>query len=151
MIDKAGEPGTALVFRLPVKANVDRCISALQELESDAAPHLAKEQLEQARAALVFAYWGKVMHKIRAILDLKRERRLRERLRENEGDVSELLYAVDGAKADDWIMGRDVKSPRPYNGIETIFRDREQVERFAEQRPAYRHGEAHPLATKYGL
>ena len=142
---------TALTFHVPARANVEVCIAALRTLDVDAAVHLEREQLAQARVALIFSYWAKVMHRARALLDAKREKRLLARLRENDGDVSELLYGVDGAKGDDWTMGRDVKSQRAYNGIETIFRDREQVERFAELCVGYRKGETHPLALKYRL
>ena len=79
-------------------------------------------------AATVFAYWRDVMGHPGAILDAKREARLIARLRENGADVSELLYCVDGAVRDDWTMGRSANSTKPYNGTETIFRDREKVE-----------------------
>lgn len=81
-------------------------------------------------AATVFAYWRDRMGKdpSRTILNEKRRSRIVARLRENGGDVSELLYCVDGALRDDWTMGRDPRSPKPYNGTETIFRDREKVE-----------------------
>lgn len=139
------------IFRIPQRANVERCIEALQALDSNLAAHLEATQLAEARAALVFAYWARKMHKPRALLDAKREKRILARLRENEGDVSELLYCIDGAEKDDFLMGRDERATRPYNGVETIFRDRAQVERLAERRAGYQKGEPHPLAVKYHL
>jgi hypothetical protein len=53
-------------------------------------------------------------------------------LRENGGDVSELLYAIDGAMKDDWLMGRANNSTRTYNDLETILRDRSQIERLRD-------------------
>jgi hypothetical protein len=53
-------------------------------------------------------------------------------LRENGGDVSELLYAIDGALKDDWLMGRAPNSTRTYNDLETILRDRSQIERLRD-------------------
>lgn len=143
---------TAVVkFRLPERANVDRAIEAIRSLDAEMVPHLEREQLCRAKAGLIFAYWAKCLHHGRALLDKKRERRLLARLKENEGDVSELLYVIDGARADDWLMGRDVRSDRRYDGIETIFRDREQVERLAETCDDYRNAKPHPLAVKYNL
>ena len=80
---------------------------------------------------------------------MKRERRIVSRLRESSGDLSILCYAVDGALRDDWIMGRDERSPRSYDGVENIFRDRAQVERLAEACPRFRKGQKHPLVEKY--
>lgn len=110
---------------------------------------IANEKLLRWKAEVAFAYWAKRMGHERSLLDPKRERRLMERLRESDGDLHELLYAVDGAQRDDWIMGRDPRSPRKYDGDETIFRDRAQVERLARLVPAYNRGEPHPMAKKY--
>jgi hypothetical protein len=46
-------------------------------------------------------------------------------------------------------MGRAVNSPRPYDGVETIFRDREQVERLADLCRRYQTGRPHALVEKY--
>lgn len=71
------------------------------------------------------------------------------RLVESRGDWGIMCYAVDGALKDDFLMGRDDRSARRYDGIETIYRDRGQVERLAEMCPKYRAGEPHPLVVKY--
>lgn len=104
---------------------------------------------QRACAGLVFAYWQAKFDHPRALLDRKREARIVARLRENEGDVGELLYVLDMAAKDPWTTGEDPKAGRPYDGIETIFRDRSQVERFAERSAAYRAGKPHPTAVKY--
>jgi hypothetical protein len=128
---------------------------ALVELRSTQPPDTSgvdlRTQERHAREAglrlgieVVFAYWHARLGKNgKTVLDPKRERRILARLRENGGDVSELLYAIDGALRDDWIMGRDPKAPRAYDGIETIFRDRGQVERLATTVPSRR--ERHPF------
>ncbi|HWO88832.1 MAG TPA: hypothetical protein VNL98_06755 [Gemmatimonadales bacterium] len=94
----------------------------------------AIQQELEAGARLVFAYFCAAMGRNGAyLLDEKRLKRLVARLRENGGDVSELFYAVDGAKQDDWIMGRDERARKGgWRNIETIFRDRGQVERFVD-------------------
>ena len=44
--------------------------------------------------------------------------------------VEQLKAVVVGVQKDDWLMGRDPKSRTGgYTGIETIYRDAEQVER----------------------
>ena len=142
---------TALTFHVPARSSVEQCIAALQKLAPDIAAHLEQKQLLEAKATMLFAYWAHRMHKPHALLDSKRLKRLLARLEENAGDVSELLYAVDGAARDGWLMGTSERSERAYNGVETVFRDRAQVERLAEADLKYQAGVTHPLATKYGL
>jgi len=93
-----------------------------------------------------FAYWQARLGHPGAILDRKRAARIEQRLRENGGDVSELLYAVDGALRDDFLMGRDPKATRRFDGIETVFRDRAQVERLVASVPG-RNGQ-HPFLSQ---
>lgn len=97
-----------------------------------------------AQARLVFEYFRAAFGKRDSYLYCEDHRkRLVRRLTENGGDVSELFYAIDGAKKDDWIMGR-AKGSKGYKTIDTVLRDREQVNKFLEnvepngQHPAYR-------------
>jgi hypothetical protein len=71
-----------------------------------------------------------------------------QRLKENDGNLHELLYALDGAYNDPWTMGKAQGSERAYDDIVTIFRDRAQVERFASTRAKYKAGVAHPLIPR---
>jgi hypothetical protein len=151
-------PSLALVrqSRTPAKpparsvAEITESIATLMaSVQAGTETRLANEKLLRWKAEVAFAYWAKRMGHERSLLDAGRERRLIARLRENNGDLNELLYCVDGAQRDDWIMGRDAKSPRKYDGDETIFRDRAQVERLARLCPAYVRGEPHPMAKKY--
>lgn len=121
----------------------------LEALRDGTAERLQREAAYSQMVEVVFAYWVARLHHPAALLDKKRERRLMARLRESAGDWGLLCYAVDGALTDDWLMGRAQQSPRKYDGIETIFRDRAQVERLAELCPKFRAGEPHPLVTKY--
>jgi hypothetical protein len=98
---------------------------------------------------IVFAYWAKRLGHERVFLDPKRRTTLRRRLVENGDDVSELLYVVDGALRDDWTMGRDARSTKRYDGIETIYQDRAHIEKFAGLCAAWKRNEPHPMAEKY--
>jgi hypothetical protein len=134
--------------RKPVRS-VDAIIAHLQEVSTQTDRRLNTEAIRDVQVQVVFAYWAKRLGHEKTLLDQKRQRVLERRLSENGGNLSELLYAIDGALKDDWTMGRDVKSPRKYDGIETVFRDRAQVERFAGECPDWRAGKPHPMATKY--
>ena len=89
-----------------------------------------KEAALDLGVEVIFRYWRDRMgfDPDRTILNEKRRKRIMDRLRENGGDVSELLYVVDGALLDDWTMGRDPRSRKPCNGTQTVFRDREYLE-----------------------
>jgi hypothetical protein len=109
---------------------------------------LSAEQERDVQAEMVFLYWASKFNHPGAILDRKRQTKLVQRLKENGGNVSELLYALDGAYNDPWTMGKAQGSERAYDDIVTIFRDRAQVERFASTRKKYKEGLPHPLIPK---
>lgn len=106
----------------------------------------ARDERLRASVALVFGYWQVTMHHEDAILNQQRGTRIAARLRENAMNASELLYTLDGALRDDWLMGRHAKSERRYDDIKHIFRDREQVERLCKL-GGYRAGLIHPFLT----
>lgn len=135
---------TTEVSRLPT---IPETISSVASAVKDKADAQRKRRSEENSAAkVVFAYWQEVMGKPRALFDDRRRSRIIARLRENSGDVGELLFAIDGAEKDDWLMGRDNKSGgKKYNDIETVLRDRAQVEKLAESIGAYQRGEEHPI------
>ena len=140
-----------IVGQHTVQALTVRLARVLDDVSNGAHAGFAKDQLHRLAAGMVFSYWAMTMGHEKSIFDGKRERRLLARLKENGGDVGELLYAVDGAKRDDYLMGRDPKSDgRVYDGIETIFRDRSQVERLAATTKGFREGRVHKLLDKYG-
>ncbi|MFN7341530.1 MAG: hypothetical protein ACK5VI_10685 [Opitutia bacterium] len=98
------------------------------------------------KAKLVFSYWAAVTNRPRAVFDERRRSRIVSRLKENGGDADELLYAIDGAMKDPWLSGKDPKTNgRKYDGVETILRDRAQVERLAETQRGHQRSEPHPL------
>ena len=116
----------------------------IAELQATLSTETDRQVTRDVKAKLAFAYWAAKWAHPKTVFDDKRKRRLLQRLRERD-DVSELLYAVDGAKRDPW-------EDRPrFAGIEQLFRDRETVERLAEFCPDYRTDKPHPMAVKYGL
>lgn len=132
------------------QAIMDRLAAVSDEIQSGARRALAVEQMRRLAAELVFSYWTVRFSHPKARLDDKREARIMERLKENDDDVSELLYALDGAFHDEFIMGRGKHSGRPpYDGIETILRERTQVERFSVTRQDFNNGKPHKAYVKY--
>jgi hypothetical protein len=106
---------------------------------------LKAEEKRRILAELVFAYWQLKRHHQLALYDEQREGILVRALKANRDNVSELLYVVDGAGKDPWD-GRTA-----HDGIEVLFRNRAQVERFAGFCPAYLAGQPHHTALRYGL
>ena len=82
-------------------------------------------------ARSVFEFWKATHCHQRARLDAKRQRRIQSRLREGFS-VRDLKQAIYGAKFDDFLMGREARSSRVYDGLETLLRDAAQVERLIE-------------------
>lgn len=127
-----------------------RAIMFLDQMKEAGDTWIRAERQYDAMADVVFAYWQAVLHHPNAWFDEKRRKYIVARLRETRGSLGLLLYAIDGAKRDQRLMGQLKDSDRKYDGISTICRDLEQVERLAESMPAYRRGETHPLLVKYG-
>lgn len=108
-----------------------------------ASVHRTKKAKRLAQIDIVFAYWVAIygMDPNRTLLDNKRSNLIKRRLDESD-DLSEILFAVDGAKKD------KVLTEGGFDGIETILRDRGQIERLAKQMKRYRDAEIHPMAKK---
>lgn len=125
-------------------------IQELQDIGTKTASRITKDAFRGVMVKIVFSYWAKRLGHEQALFDSKRDQVIRQRLRENQDNLSELLYAVDGALRDDWVMGRDPKSVKRFDGIESIFQDRAHVEKFAGAMAPYRAGTPHAMAEKYG-
>jgi hypothetical protein len=121
--------------------------TVLAEVHAGTRDRLNADELRDTQAELVFAYWQAQLNHRDALFDRKRLSRLRERLRENSGNVHELLYVVDGTLKDQNLMGQNERG-RKYDGIETIFRERAQVERLAAL-GGFAAGREHRMAQKY--
>lgn len=142
---------TALVARGATnKLSVPEIVTQLQDTALQARRRETAGARREMFAEIVFAYWATKLGHTRTFIDPKRRATLRSRLVENGDDLSELLYVVDGALRDDWTMGRDARSTKRFDGIETIYQDRAHVEKFAGMSAAFKKGEPHPMATKYG-
>lgn len=88
----------------------------------------AKQDKTKAQVVEVFEHWKSAMGHPGSRLGPDKERRIKARLKEGYS-VEQLCGAIDGALRDEFLMGRDPKSPRKYDGIETLLRDGSQVER----------------------
>lgn len=123
--------------------------TGLQEVRALALTRKEAEAHRKRLAEVVFAYYSAKLDHPRAIFTPARERLICLRLEDCNDDASALLYAIDGVKADDWVMGRSARSEKRYDTPEFIFRTWGQVERFAESRPGYNESQPHRLALKY--
>jgi len=111
-------------------------------LETEREKELGKTGMRDLQIDVCFAYWAAKHGHDRAILDTKRVALIRRRLEENRGDLSELLFAIDGALRDKHL------TENGYDMIQTILRDRGQVERLAALCPKYQRREMHAMAAK---
>lgn len=146
--DEPPLPGTAVMKRSAGDI-VAKLAADLASVRAESVSRKQKLHLRKCLAGLVFAYWVAKFDHPRALLDRKREVRIMTRLEECGDNVSDLLYCLDGASKDPWVRGTDPKAPRAYDGLETIFRDREQIEKFAERTKGYRESRVHKMAEKY--
>lgn len=148
---KDSAPAGAARKALPMVLTGEQIIESLvvwQDVEQAARMSQATDFRREQQAQFVFAYRQRVHHDERALYDRNgRGTLIRKALRQNRGDVSELLFAVDGARRDAWMMGETQNSSRKYNGIKDILRDRETIERLAKAGGL--NGQPHPMALKY--
>ena len=118
----------------------------MAEVAAAGVESIERERAAELQAEVIFAYWASRLGHRGTYLDNKRKRFLTARLQENRGNVHELLFVVDGTKRDSHLMGRNDRN-RKYDGIQTIFQDREHVERLSEL-GGYAPGILHPKAEK---
>ena len=136
--------GVALVVRAE---QITEQLAPWHDVEQAAQMRVSADDRRELQQRFLFAYWAKMYRHEGALYDPKRARILRARLVENRGNVSELLFAFDGGLKDDHLMGRTSSNSTKYDGIETLMRDRAQVEKLT--RLAGMNGKPHPMALKY--
>lgn len=156
MTKKPDAPGVALVANRTGQAIINdlhadshEITEGLRGIQQEGLKRVELERYLKSCAALVFAYWVAKFDHPRAYLDPEREKRILARLRENGGDVSELLYAIDGGLKDDWVMGTARNVRHKNDGINYLFASRERVEQLAEHTGGYRRTELHKMVIKY--
>jgi hypothetical protein len=139
-------PGTALVRRKGRSVTEVRqhARDALATVEARTALRQDKEAMRRVCAELVFAYRVKRLGiKPEPRYNDKVERLIVKALRENDDDVSLLLYVVDGVLLDPWV------DRRKQSAFAIILRDQEQIEKLAGFCPGFRAGKPHPTAIRY--
>lgn len=90
-------------------------------------PTAEAEAEEKQNINMVFEFWKKTMNHPNAKLDKNRTSRIKARLREGY-TVDQLCCAISNASQDKFLMGENEKGC-VYDGIKTLLRDAEQVER----------------------
>lgn len=88
------------------------------------------EPTKLATVREVFTEWQTVHGHPNAKLDPDRTKRIRSGLAHFTPE--QLKQAIRGALKDEWLMGRDPKSTRKYDGLETILKSPSQIERLIE-------------------
>lgn len=118
-------------------ASVDVISQRLGNVRVRAGQRRERDAVLCTLAEIVFAYWRDSLGKNPnvTLLSPEREKRIVKALKQNDGDVHEILYAIDGARRDQWLMGTDPKSTRRFDGLEHILRDRDQIERLRDLAP----------------
>lgn len=99
---------------------------------------LVRRAEPDSRVLEVFEFWRADTTKPKAKLDMKRKARIQARLRDGFS-VDELKQAIRNRRHDPWLMGEDPRSPRVFDGLETLLRDTAQVERLRDLVPARAH------------
>jgi hypothetical protein len=102
----------------------------------------SKKAIRRAQIDTCWVYWAHKHNHPKSLLDDKTEKLIGFRLDENSGDLSELLFAIDGALRDKTLIEGG------WDQLKTILRDRAQVERLARLIPKYQRGEMHAMAEK---
>lgn len=116
-----GSPQTALALNDPQRLAIQK--KALDKV--------TKEADLTAKADQIGTYFRDKTGKGPTFIWTPERRRLVvDRLRENGGDVRELLYAVDGMVRDDFYNGR--RTGKKQLRIELLCRDRDHIETLAE-------------------
>lgn len=96
------------------------------------------------QAQIVFEHWKIEFNHPRALLDIKRKKRIVARLK-NGFTVEQLKSVCGGVKNSPYHMGENSTSTI-YDKIDTIYRDVEQVERFIELSKKRANGKV-PVST----
>lgn len=105
-----------------------------------------RESKHRAEAELVFRYWQAKLGHTKAMFSRDREAKIVARLREG-ASPDELCYAVDGIAKSPWHMGENPGAQR-YDGIDLLFRNRANVEKFASSQRGFRDGVPHPFVRE---
>ena len=105
-----------------------------------------RENKRRGEAELVFRYWQAKLGHTKAMFSRDRETKLCARLAEG-ATPDELCYAVDGIAKSRFHMGENDSGTR-YDGIETLFRNRANVEKFAGSQRGYRDSVPHPFVAE---
>ncbi len=144
----SSDPMGMTVQHTTIPASVQQAQQQMAQRMAGVTRGNARRQRFESMVELVFGYWRATYTKpATVVLGSDRRRVILRALTENDGNLSELFFALDGARKDDWIMGRDPRSNGRYDTPETILKDRAAIERHAGRIGAYGRGEPHPEAA----
>jgi uncharacterized protein YdaU (DUF1376 family) len=135
--ERGSKRSTPVETVLPVRANITPTESNSSipiPISSPSSTSVDKtKDMSLADARTVFDFWRSYLNHPNARLDNKRERCIRNRLKEGFS-VEDLERAIRGCKASSYHMGQN-DSHTVYDRIDLIFRDTEHVELFIAKAP----------------
>lgn len=137
--EHTGHMSHALTRSAPLAAVAGKLVSMADARER-------RESKHRGESELVFRYWQAKLGHTKAMYSRDREAKIVSRLREG-ATTDELCYAVDGIAKSQWHMGQNDNGVR-YDGIEFLFRNRANVEKFAASQRGYRDGAPHPFVAE---
>lgn len=137
--EHTGHMSHALTRSAPLAAVAGKLVSMADARER-------RESKHRGESELVFRYWQAKLGHTKAMYSRDREAKIAARLREG-ATTDELCYAVDGIAKSQWHMGQNDNGVR-YDGIEFLFRNRANVEKFAASQRGYRDGAPHPFVAE---
>jgi hypothetical protein len=100
-----------------------------EEIEEKSKPKGSHSDSKQPEITQVFEYWRSFLNHPKSKLDDNRRRRIAARLK--TFSVDDLKRAIEGVKKSPWHMG-DNPGRVVYDGIQTIFKTNDQVEKFIQ-------------------
>jgi hypothetical protein len=126
--DKENSEPKAKKLAMVATETSNGCYSHIKEGTTQLTKEKTNKKSETSSdVSVVFDHWKKTLNHPKATLDKKRIERINARLK--TFSAADLINAINGVQYSPHHIGENAQKMR-YDGIQTIFRDTEQVEKF---------------------
>jgi hypothetical protein len=129
------------------EAITEQIAQVFEEVANGTRRRLGRDEARTLAAGFLFNYWAAKLEQPHARLDTNRERLLVTALAESGDNLSDLLYAIDGALRDRWHNGSADGEKRLR--VQAIFRDRAKIEELVALCRGWKRGEEHPAYVSF--